>query len=242
MKKKSLSIKICVCLTAALFVLGLMSVASYFSSSLFVGANQNSTGSMNSNPNYAYLVSIAKSQSKLEAEALAEDKNSCGYIWKEGEYHHVIYSACEQENDATLVKTMLEKNGQTAEIIKLHFPQITIDAQLSTSQHGIIIEAAASFISTFKVVSDISVGLETNVYSAASAGEKLGKLKEKCEKLQSNYRDSFNDFENKKIIALGEYVADLLESVSLTENTIESTKYHAIEILDIYKNMTAELK
>ncbi len=242
MKNKSLTIKILSAITFALVALGAMSLASYFTSSLFMGAIQNTTGTMQNVSSSAYLVSVAKSQSALEAEALSKDISCSGYIWKEDEYFHVIHSACEQENDAARVVSLLQKNGQAAEIVKLAFQPISIDAPFSAEQHTLATEAAASFMQTFKGVNDIAVGLETGVYSKDAAAQKLDKIKQRLSKLQVNFAESFKEFESEKVTALGEYLADELESISLCSAKPEDVKYKAVEILEIYRNMTAELK
>lgn len=219
-----------------------MTLASYFSSSLYAGLEQNTSGTLQATQSYAYLVSVTKSQSALEAKALSKDIPCSGYIWKEGDYYHVIHSAYSQENDATRVVSALEKAGQTAEMIKVTFPPICIEAPLSNEQHTLIMEAATSFMQAFKNINDIAVGLETSVYSEQDAIEKLSKIKERASKLQTNFSQTFNDFENEKVTALGEYLADLLECICLTSPAASEIKYCSVEILEIYKNMTAELK
>ncbi len=238
-KDKRKVIKIALLAIALFLIVCGASLANYFCSSLYISTNQNNSGAIASLDSSAYLISVAKSQSELSASALANDyENACGYIWKDGEYYHVIHSAADKENDATLIKNALEKNGISAEIISLSFAHFKLEEGLSNEQLICANEALSSFMQSFRLLSDIAVGLDTNVYSHATATEKLSKLKERITNLELNYRHTFSDCPAEPSTALGQYLADQLESISLSQPQSKSLKYHAIEILEIYKNMT----
>lgn len=216
-----------------------MSLASFFCSSLYIDVAQNTALPAANFENKAYLVSVAKSQSELAAEALAADhENAAQYIWKEGDYFYVIYCGADKENDANLIKNALEKSGLEVQILPITFSQFSLEEGLSAQQQSLASEAISSFMQSFKKLNDIAVGLDTNVYSLASATDMLSKLKEKLTNLESKYRNMFASTSASSATALGQYLADELESVSLTEVSPQSLKYHSIEILEIYKNMT----
>lgn len=232
-------IKIALLAIAIFLIVCGMSLANYFCSSLYINSGKNNSGAIASLDSSAYLISIAKSQSELSASALASDyENASGYIWKEGEYYHVIYCAVDKENDASLIKNALEKNEIPAEIIAISFPPFQLEDGLTSEQLSCANEAIASFMQSFRSLNDIAVGLDTNVYTASSATEKLNKLKDRITKLELNFRTTFSQSLAQPSTALGQYLADQLESICLTEANSKSLKYHAIEILEIYKNMT----
>lgn len=218
-------------------------VANYFCSSLYIGSAQNYSGQFTFLSNECYLLSVTKSQSELEAQTLAADYTqfgASGYIWKQDDYYHVIYSAHEKQNDASLLQNALKDKLINCEIIKITFPSFIFEDDFTATQHAVLQQASNSFLQTFRTLSDLAVGIETDVYTNAVVEEKLQKLQTSLQQICENYNDEFSKNAQNKIISLGEYLSDELESVMLSTINNVSLKYHAVEILDIYKNMCYE--
>lgn len=235
---------------AVIFSLGLlsfasivsMSLAGFFSSSLSVGLYY-SQEIFCAAESKVFLVYQAKSRLLLEAESLAEDCTSGGrYIWHEGEYFYVIHSASESKNDANLIVKDFEKRQISAQVLAITFPQILMEENFSQDEHNQVTSAFSEFLSSFRCLSDLAVGAQSQVYDEQLIQEKLQNLKEKLEKTNSSFFAHFSKFSDIKTVALSEYLADLLEVVSLAKTDSSSLWHSAIEILEIYKNLTNELK
>lgn len=240
---KSKKIKIIFLVLIVALVICASVVANYFSSSLFIGSAQNYSGGFTAQANECYLISIAKSQSELEAKTLAGDYEECGaagYIWKQNEYYHVIFSAHENQNDASLVQEALQERLLKTQIIKVILPPYSFEGDFTASQHAILQHSASSFMQSFRTLADLAVGIETNVYSNSTVQEKLQKLQNSANSLCEEFNSEFANSSQNKIVALGEYLADQLETIMLTNVSAANIKYHAVEILDIYKNMCTE--
>lgn len=240
-KNKKLTLALLTLLLLIVICAGVLT--NYFCSTLFIGEMQIASGKFTVPQNEAYLVAVAKSQNSLEAQALAADYASqgcSGYIWQQDGYFHVVFSAHEKQNDATLIKEKLQENDIKSHILKVNFASYSISEELSTKNHSILQQASSSFFSTFRTLCDLAVGLESNVYAAQAVQEKLLSLQENIKQISQQFQQIFASSQNPQMLSLGEYIADQLECVMLSRNNNLSIKYHAVQLLDIYRNMTQE--
>ncbi len=223
------------CLTA-------LSTASYFCSSLYLQdflASQKITGAMETK---LYLVYLAKSQLKNEADLLSTDYEiGAKYVWQEKQYYFVVHSAYENENDAQLVVKKLESQLIDAKMIEIKFPEIYFEEMFSQNERNLVIEVLSEFFITFRFTSDLAVGLQTSVYSSEYVIDKLETQTKKLEKIKSTYYETFKDNYDNKLIILSEYFADMLEVVSISDYSYNALLKTSIEILEIYKNLAYEL-
>ena len=242
-KKFNSKFKIITLLTLFLSILGVIFTANYFSTALYMGAELNHKTLEHFKEVEIYVVSLAKTQNINSATVISkdyEDINASGYIWQIGDYYHIVYNIYETENESKLVKENLEKQNIECNTIKIKLSGFVINEEVSTEEHNIIQESVNSFFYSYRIMKDASVGKEKNVYDDNTINEKLKNLKNKVETLVKKFNDTFKTTVNNKIITLGEYLADELESIMLTSSKNIDLKYHAIEILDIYKNMSIE--
>lgn len=214
-------------------------LAGYFSSSLsldFAG-NQNLPIIKQTS---IYLVYFAKSQVQAEAETLSLDyPMGAKYVLKSGEYYYVVHSAYENENDAVMLIKSFEKKLLKADILDLDFPEIFIEDIFSQEQRSLFVDSFSLFFETFRSLSDLAIGFNSGVYDENTINLKIKSLTTKIEKNNEKYYKTFSKTCDPKTIAIGEYLADLLEAVSLTSTN--SLWHTAIEILEIYSNLTKEM-
>lgn len=224
----------------AIVVAGCM--VNYFNSSLALQANLSNSGVI-AVKEECYFVCLNKSQSKLEAETIAGDcldGKSAGYVFYQNGYFYVVHSAYEKQNDAHLVSEHLKKSRIESEILCLSFPKIAIEEEFSQDSHNVLQEAMNSFFASFRSLSDLSTGLSTKVYSESEVGERLQKLSAKVAALQKKFDSAF-ETGSPKLISIGQYLADEVECLMLTEAVERDINARAIELVEIYKNMCEEL-
>lgn len=230
--------KIIISLAIACIAILSATIGIYYSSSLQL-ANLSYSGELMLAGSEAYLVSLTSSRSPLAAETLANDysnERASGYIWQQDEYYHVIHSAFEKENDAILVKQTLG----FGEIIKVQFNPSKIEIELSQQKMSALNQAHSVFMIAFRTMTDSWVGKETGVYTDVEISNKLKKLSSKVETAIDEFWQEFSNESNNRIVELGEYLADLSECIALCQKD-NKPKFHAVEILHIFKNLTCEL-
>ena len=236
-------IKIAVLVIAICGIFSAAVCANYFSSSLYVSSSQNYSNGFSSQPSTIYLLSLAKSQHSLEAQALAQDYQDlggAGYIWQHEKYYHVIYDAYENSVDAEKIKKNLQKQLIESQIINLSIPSFTIDLELSAAKHAAIRNSYESFWQSYRTLADLATGLQAGVYSQTFVQEKLNKLQSTLTKAHDDFHEQFENHFDNTTTAFGEYLADVMESVMLASCTEQSLKYHSVEILNIIFNMSQE--
>lgn len=220
-----------------------MSLASFYSSSLASIAEMSDAGKTGTLESKVYLVCQAKSQLESQAKLLARDYASgASYVWHEGEYFYVVHSGYENQNDAERVVKDLENRQINAWTVEVTFPAITLDENFSVEQHNLVSEAFASFFTSFRTLSDLAIGTQTAVYDEQYVNSKISSLKEKLQKLNTSYNRAFESFSDVKLVALSEYLADLLESVCLSKHSAQGLWSTSLQTLEIYKNLAMELQ
>lgn len=217
-------------------------IANYFCSTLSLNSYSTKSGVISAKEE-CFLVCINKSQNQLEAETIADDYSdaSCtGYVYKNGEYFYVVHSAYNKQNDAYLVSEHLKKLGMQTEILNLSFPSIIVNEEFSQEHHNLLLQTLSSFFSSFRSLSDMAVGISTNVYSTEQITDKLLKLCTKLENLQKTYSLTF-ETGSPCTISIGQYLADEVECVMMTKPVERDINSRAIELVEIYQNMCEEL-
>lgn len=208
-----------------------------------------------SSPSFSvYFISTNKSLVEIEAVALGKDSmtnGSAGYIWEKDGYFYVISSGYQNENDATLVKNTLKAKGITAEIVNIDFEAIKLSYSFSQSEKEVMTSTIKMFKEIYSYLYDISICLDTEVYNETNAIIEINKLLSSISATEKNYQSLFSENEDRTIKDIGEYLADILESVSqLSDKTFITPsqslssliKYKYCEVLHIYQNLLIELK
>ena len=173
-------------------------------------------------------------------------QNGAGYVLlKDGKYH-VLASGYESKNDASLVKSNLETQGVTCEIIDQTYSQITINGEFTSDEKAVLENSLSAFYKAYKGLYDVSLSLDTNVITETNA-------KLLCNDVLSGFSSSAQNFtsllsENYKgsILSLSKSLNSAKLSltnlcngkkIDETQTFSSQIKYRYIEILDIYKNL-----
>ncbi len=216
------------------------SLVGYFSSSLSIDFAGNHNLPITKQIEI-YLVCFAKSRVKAEAEMLNLDYTTgAQYVLKSGEYYYVVHSAYENENDAMMIIKNFEKKLLKAELHVISFPDIFVKESFSQEQRNLVAESFTLFLESFRSLSDLAVGFSSGVYDETYIKEKLQNLKNKIEKHNEKYYKTFSTTNDPETIAIGEYLADLLEATCLASS--DSLWHTSIELLEIYSNLTKDMQ
>lgn len=213
-----------------------------------------SSATISSSPFSVYFISTNKSLVEIEAIALGKDSMAnghAGYVWEKEGYFYVISSGYQNENDATLVKNTLKAKGMSAEIINIDFESLKLPYSFSQSEKEVMSSTIKIFREIYSYLYDISICLDTEVYNETNAIIEINKLLSLISGTEKNYQSLFSENEDETIKNIGEYLADILESISQlsdksfitpSQSLSSLVKYKYCEVLHIYQNLLIELK
>ena len=179
-----------------------------------------------------YCISVAKSQLESEAKTLAEDSvktNSGGYVWKKGNYFHVIASAYKNKNDAVLVSTALSNNKIQNEIIEFKYNELRITtSNLSNEQSLFFNKAIKFFTNCYQELFDVSVCIDTQLYDDKKALLEINATITKAKEINDSYLlvpdDGKNLFINQLELALKQ-TYQTLENLSQNKKIYEKQTF-----------------
>ncbi len=138
-----------------------------------------------------YAISMDKSETK---ESLSDkikelqSQNGAGYIYESENFFYVIASLYENQNDAEKVKSNLETSGVSAEILKIELSEIKIKGNFSAERKEILNKCLRADFDTFKVLYDVAISLDTNVFDKTKA-------KLQCNNIFSNHISTKTNFQ-----------------------------------------------
>lgn len=233
----------------AICVLMCISFAELFSSLITVGGiKTNSNSDIKQQQFYLYAISLHKTDTKISAKEKAElvkKQNAGGYIWQTNEYFYVFASCYENESDATKVKTTLDNGGNTCEIIKLCFEEIEFSLNLENQEKTALTNAVCSYKNMYKKLYDLSVSIDTNLYTEVQAKVLLSDIISSFSKIKTNFETLFNPKLTSDILALKlslTNIESILSSLSDFSSSLipysAQVKYAYFQILDEYGSIS----
>lgn len=173
-----------------------ISFAELFSSLITVGGFNNSTSnSIKQNAFSLYAISLFKTETKVQAQEMAEitkKKNGAGYIWQTNTCYYVFASCYENEADAKKVSENLAESNISCEIVKLDFSEISVKAEVNEQEKTALTSAVQSYKNMFKQLYDLSVSIDTNLYSEIEAKVYLSDIISNFTKIKTNFETLFN--------------------------------------------------
>lgn len=189
-KKKSLII-----IFLSLFFLVCLIIA-FFLSNFLVRAD-NSSESVKSNSFELHLLSLSKSKLEKEALAISGDYQKIGaggFVWKDGEYYHVVSSAYANKNDAILVQNSIKTNQSIdSEIISIKFEEKQILGTFTSEETKVLTKALNSYQEYYLNIYDISISLDTAFYNEISARLAVNNSHNNLATTIANFETLFND-------------------------------------------------
>lgn len=222
-----------------------ISLTSIFFSISSSKKSADSTSSLSSMDYNIFFLSQNNCQNEEEAKVLGKDimiNNDAGYVWEENENFYIISSAYENENDSTLMKNKLEKDGKFAEIIKVSFPAIKIASTYSNKERDIITSALNSFHDAYSLLYDTSISLDNNLINETNASLNINSTISKFNATKDNFDTLFqkNDIEfiniiKKHLINAKTSLNNLFEKKYITSTQTYSSliKYTYCNLLEI---------
>ena len=119
-----------------------------------------------------FAISLGEFTSESQAKTLAEQiskKGGAGFVYKTDNLFYVLASAYEEENDAKLVQKNLSEAGTTSNIIEISCGIPEFKDVSSTQQKKAFQSALTQLKSTFILLYDISVSLDTGAIDETKA-------------------------------------------------------------------------
>ncbi len=171
MPKISIKKKTFIIVLLSLFFISCLIIAFYLSNIII--RTDNNSDSVKSNSFELYLLSLSKSQLEKEAITISGDYQKIGaggFIWKDGEYYHVISSAYVNKNDAILVQNSIKTNQSIdSEIITVKFKEKEILGTFTNEEAKVLTKALNCYQEYYLNIYDIAISLDTSVYNEISA-------------------------------------------------------------------------
>ena len=213
----------------------------------FTSSANNLEGNMASPSFSIYFLATAKSQLESEASVLAKDEMASGnggYVWQEENYFYVISSAYENKNDATLVSNNLKNEGIKNDVFEISFPSLSFPTTFEKSEEkSTFFTSINLFYSLYKQLFDISICLDTNLYSETQALLEINTLQAKADETMKNFSLLFTEQTSQIFCSLEEAIVDTNETIGMLaekqtlspkQNLLSLTRYSYTKILAIY--------
>lgn len=229
-----------------------ISFADLFSSLITVGGFSNITGGEIKQAEFSlFCISLYETETKVQAKEMSnitKRKNGAGYIWQGDKYYYVFASGYENKSDAEKVEAKLIENGNECKIVELKFSQITIKAEVNDQEKTALLNAVQCYKNLYKKLYDLSVSIDTNLYSEIEAKVLLSDIISEFTKIKTNYESLFNSKLTSNLLELKLSLANIhsilntLSDFSSTEIPYTSqVKDTYFQILNEYNNISKTL-
>ena len=229
-----------------------ISFAELFSSLIAVGGFSNITsGEIKQSAFSVYSISLYETQTKVQAREMSEivkKKNAAGYIWQTNTNYHILASCYENEADAKNVANKLVENGTTCTTLTLSFEEICLKADFTEQEKTALTNAVQSYKNMYKKLYDLSVSIDTNLYTEIEAKVLLSDIVSEFKKIQTNYEALFNSKLTSDLLELklsltnvSTILSSLSDFSSLEIPYTSQVKNTYFQILNEYNNLSKTL-
>ena len=119
-----------------------------------------------------FAISLGEFASESSAQTLAQQtsqRGGAGFVYESDNLYYVLASAYEEENDAKLVQKNLSEGGTTSKIIEIEVSQPEFNGISSEEQKKSFLSALSQIKSTFVMLYDISISLDTGATDETKA-------------------------------------------------------------------------
>ena len=231
-----------------------LTLADFCSHIITINSVSNSTQSNGQSAYSIYGVSLFTATTRttaLEHASSLQKQSGAGYVFEQNNKFYVLASAYAEENDAKLVKTNLENEGLTPEIIKITVPAITLSGNYNTSEMNALNSAVTIYKTVFENLYDISVALDTKITSQAECLLFISDVDNLVSKAKLNFEALFNANLTTEILYIKLSLADLCKKTEDLKNFQQSSssnqtfsskiKNTYLEIIDLNLNLAKSL-
>lgn len=203
----------------------MLTLANFLSS--FIVPAQGEAQQVASTPFSLHLISLAKSQVKQEAEEHSKDFQAIGaggYVWQHEEYYHVITSGYLNKTDAELVQNNIKLNlSLESQLISIDLPSYVVYGSFDADEAKSLDRLLAAPLQFYSAVYDISISLDTGVFSETSA-------KLNVNTALNDYSKALADFNTLFSQPLPDHLAPLyemsLQGYTIAQKLCQSEKKH----------------
>ncbi len=205
------------------------------------------TGDISSQSEDLYFLSLAKSQVKSEAEALAPDYRKIGaggFVWEIDGYFYVVSSAYSNKNDASLVQSSIKQTQNLeSEIISVKFDSITISGNFSAEEKKSLGKALSAGINFYLSIYDIAISLDTGVYNEISAKLAVNSAHNTLAGVYADFSTIFPSVISSPLADIDAMLENMAkvsqklctgEAISTGQTYSSLLKYRYLEVLKIY--------
>lgn len=196
----------------------------YLISTLVVTTNLfQTTSKVESQNNTYYLLSIYQNENKEDCENNLQNfqnQGCAGYIYENDGKYHIIASIYDNVNDAELVKSSLQANGYTVEILNYKISGFSLEGNFSTPEQQVLKDCLQVQNKIYKSLYDVSVSLDTNVYDELTARFNVNETYSNFLTTKNNFETLFSEKNNNDIISIRE----LFNTISSELETLTNSK------------------
>lgn len=200
-----------------------------------------------------YMLSLSKSQVEQEAKTIASDYRKLGaggYIWKNGEYYHVVSSGYANKNDAELVQNSIKINQNLeSEIFSVKFKSYSLNGTFTGDEKKVFQKALNSCQTFYTSLYDIAISLDTGVYNEISAKLAVNSASQTLATTYANFNTLYptsvsspyahiNNL-NEKAVKLSQKLCSG-ERISTDQTYSSLIKYRYLETLNLFYNFLNE--
>ena len=199
------------------------------------------------------MLSLSKSKLENEAKTIATDYRKIGaggFIWKKGDYFHIVSSAYANKNDAELVQNSIKINQNIeSEIFTVKFKSYTLNGSFNGEEKKVMQKALTSCQSYYTSLYDIAISLDTGVYNEISAKLAVNNASNALATTYANLNTLFPDVTTSpytKINKLNQQaskIGQLLcsdERISTGQTYSSLIKYRYLETLNLFYNFISD--
>lgn len=231
-------------------IVALLILANYLSSFLIKNSDK-SAMTVSSNQLNIFAICFDRSLTQAGADSLAVDyrsKGAGGFILEKDDYFYVASSAYLNSSDATLVQESIKKNHNMDSIlIEFEIPSIQVNYTMDSEEKKVLQKALTSHESAYKLLFDIALSLDTNVYNEISARLAINLAFSNINTIVADYKILFGELKNEKFILLTQSLENLVNTcqklcsgitISSSQTISSLIKYRYFEILQQLKDLS----
>lgn len=195
-KKKKISNIIFTIIVFVCSFISIISAADIFSSLITVGSFSFINENITLNEYNIYCIYTSTHQTKITADEYAntiKEHGGAGYVYMNKQSYYVIASIYESESDAIKVKENLITTKPETDILKITIPTLSISSNLDSKEKNTISNSILIFKNIYKKLYDISVSLDTNIYSEIDAKLEINKIESELISVYGDFNTLFSN-------------------------------------------------
>lgn len=136
----------------------------------------------------------------LEEAKILQANGDAGYILRQDDTYYLVNNVYKNENDADLIKKTSQNESYT--IVPYKIEQINLVGSFSSTEEDVLRKALNFQSSAFQTLYDISLSLDTNIYTETTAKLKINELVANFISINSSFSTLFAENRDVEITKL----------------------------------------